>query len=218
MATQAVIFDMDGVLVDSEPYWNEASVDFAREAGKSWTERDHHACMGCGPQEWPRYMREHLDLPYSPEDIRAEVIRRVQAHYAERLPLLPGAVQAVRAAASAYSVALASGSPSELVDHVMKLTGLDKVFRAVLSGDSVKRGKPAPDIYLETARRIGVLPSRCAGVEDSIKGIRSLRTAGMLAIAVPDHASPLLQEVIDASHVTLRSLEDFSVELVQSLG
>ena len=218
MPMQAVIFDMDGVLVDSEAYWNRASVDFAREAGKSWTEHDHHACMGCAPQEWTRYMREHLDLPYSLEDIRAEVIKRIQACYAERLPLLPGAIQAVRTAASEYTVALASGSPSELVDLVMDLTGLNRVFRAIVSGDSVKRGKPAPDIYLEAARRIGAIPSRCAGVEDSLNGIRSLRAAGMLAIAVPDPSYTLLQEVIDASHVTLRSLEDFSVELVQSLG
>jgi HAD superfamily hydrolase (TIGR01509 family) len=218
MSIQAVIFDMDGVLVDSEACWYRAAVDFAREAGKTWTEIDHHACMGNASEEWARYMREHLDLLLSLEDITAKVTRRVQAQYEQHLPLLPGAVQAVHAAASAYRIALASGSPSELIDQVMNLTGLNKVFGAIVPGDAVKRGKPAPDIYLEAARRIGTSPSRCVGVEDSLNGIRSLRAAGMFVIAVPSPSYPLPQEALDTADVALPSLRDFSVELVQSLG
>jgi mannitol-1-/sugar-/sorbitol-6-/2-deoxyglucose-6-phosphatase len=218
MSIQAVIFDMDGVLVDSEACWHRAAVDFAREAGKTWTEHDHRAYMGSAPEEWARYMREHLELPFSIEDIIAKVTERVQAQYEVQLPLLPGAVQAVHAAASAYKVALASGSPSELIDQVMDLTGLNKVFRAIVAGNAVKRGKPAPDIYLEAARRIGASPSQCVGVEDSLNGIRSLRAAGMLVIAVPSPSYPLLQEALDTADIALPSLRDFSVQLVQSLN
>jgi HAD superfamily hydrolase (TIGR01509 family) len=170
MSIQAVFFDMDGVLVDSEASWYRAAVDFARDAGRTWTERDHQACMGNAPEEWARYMQEHMDLPLSLEAIAAKVTMRVQAQYEKHVPLLPGAVQAVHAAASTYRVALASGSPPELVNQVMELTGLNKVFRAVVAGNAVRRGKPAPDIYFEAARRIGASPSQCVGVEDSLTG------------------------------------------------
>ena len=116
MSTQALIFDMDGVLVDSEAGWYQAAVSFAREAGRTRTEHDHDACMGSAPEEWARYMREHLDLRFSLEDIAPKVTERVRAQYQEQLPLLLGAVQAVHEAASAHSVALASGSPSGLID------------------------------------------------------------------------------------------------------
>jgi mannitol-1-/sugar-/sorbitol-6-/2-deoxyglucose-6-phosphatase len=218
MSIDAVIFDMDGVLVDSESCWYRAAVDFARDAGKTWTEHDHHACMGNAPEEWARYMRERMNLSLSLQDITARVTRGVHAQYEVQLPLLPGAVQAVRAAACSYRVALASGSPSELVDHVMELTGLDKVFQAIVAGNAVKRGKPAPDIYLEAARRIGIIPTRCVGLEDSLNGIRSLKAACMLVIAVPSPSYPLPQEALDAADAALPSLRDFSVELVQSLG
>jgi HAD superfamily hydrolase (TIGR01509 family) len=163
-------------------------------------------------------MREHLDLRLSLEDIAEKVTERVQAQYEQQLPLLPGAVQAVHDAARAYSVALASGSPFRLVDQVMELTGLNNVFRAVVAGNAVKRGKPAPDIYLEAAHRIGAAPSRCVGVEDSLNGIRSLRAAGMLVIAVPSPSYPLPQEALDTADIALPSLIHFSVGLVQSLG
>jgi HAD superfamily hydrolase (TIGR01509 family) len=151
-------------------------------------------------------MREHLDLRLSLEDIAEKVTERVQAQYEQQLPLLPGAVQAVHDAASAYSVALASGSPSRLVEQVMELTGLKSVFRAIVAGNAVGRGKPAPDIYLEAARRIGASPSGCVGVEDSLNGIRSLRAAGMLVIVVPSPSYPLPQEALDTADIVLPSL------------
>jgi HAD superfamily hydrolase (TIGR01509 family) len=218
MSVDAVIFDMDGVLVDSESCWYRAAMDFAREVGKTWTEHDHHACMGNAPEEWARYMRERMNLSLSLQDITAKVTRSVYAQYEVQLPLLPGAVQAVHAAARVYRVALASGSPSELVDQVMELTGLNKVFRAIVAGNAVTRGKPDPDIYLEASRPIGVEPSRCVGVEDSLNGMRSLKAACMFVIAVPRPSYPLPQEALDVADAALPSLRDFSVELVQSLG
>jgi len=131
MPIQAVIFDMDGVLVDSEACWFRAAVNFVSESGKTWTENDHHACMGNAPEEWARYMREHMKLQLSLEDIVAKVTKNVQAQYQQHLPLLPGTIQALHAAASAYGVALASGSPVELIDQVMNLTGLNKVSRTI---------------------------------------------------------------------------------------
>jgi HAD superfamily hydrolase (TIGR01509 family) len=140
------------------------------------------------------------------------------AHYEARLPVLPGAVEAVHIAASGYPVALASGSPTELIDKVMSLTGLDKVFKTIVYGDTISRGKPAPDIYLEAARRLDVSPTTCLGIEDSANGIRSLKAAGMKAIAVPSPEYPLTKEILNLADRVLPTLEEFSVDLVKTLG
>src|SRR5258707_3961437 len=190
----AVIFDMDGVLVDSEVYWQQSREDFARALGKVWTLDDHRACMGRSTIEWAEVMRERLNLDWSLDQIIAETKARVIAHYEERLPVLPGALEAVRAAASAYKVALASGSATAIIQLVMQRTGLDQVFEAVIYGDDIPHGKPAPDIYLEAARRLGVLPEQSVGIEDSANGLRSLKAAGMRAIAVPSPSFPLPED------------------------
>lgn len=219
MPIEAVIFDMDGVLINTEHYWLEARVEWASARGRTWTAADQVATMGVSTRDWARIMRERLDLPHlSEEQVIREIIelidRRVRAH----LPLLPSAVEAVQLAASRYPLALASGSPTPIIDHVMAMTGLDTVFRAILYGDDMVRGKPAPDIYLAAARALDVDPARCVGVEDSGNGIRALKAAGMRAIAVPSPGFTLADDVRRLADVELGSLAEFSLALVESLG
>jgi HAD superfamily hydrolase (TIGR01509 family) len=218
MPIQAVIFDMDGVIVDSEAYWWQARVEFATRRGLTWTMDDQRVAMGRSTIEWARVMRERLHLDdMSLDDIMAEVIAGINARLAARLPVLPGAVEAVHAAASAYPVALASGSPTSVIDEVMRLTGLDGVFLHTLYGDDMDRGKPDPEIYFKTAARLGVDPANCVGIEDSGNGVRALHAAGMHIIAVPSPGFPLSAELLALADVKLNSLTEFSVELVRGI-
>jgi HAD superfamily hydrolase (TIGR01509 family) len=214
---EAVIFDMDGVLVDSEVYWQASREDFARVLGKLWNPEDQRAAMGISTIGWGKLMQERLapDMPL--DDIIADIKARVIAHYEQRLPVLPGALEAVKTAATAFKVGLASGSETSIIRLVMERTGLGEVFEVVIYGDTIPRGKPAPDIYLEAARRLRVSPERTVGIEDSANGIRALKAAGMYAIAVPSPAFPLADEILKLADVTLPSLEAFSVDLVRGL-
>jgi HAD superfamily hydrolase (TIGR01509 family) len=217
MAIQAVIFDMDGVLVDSEVYWLESRKEFAQSLGKVWTMDDQRLAMGRNTVEWAHVMRERLHLDMSIDEIIVEIKGRVIAHYEQRLPLLPGAIEAVHTAASTYRIALASGSPTEIIQRVMHLTGLDKKFEFMVYGDDQPNGKPAPDIYLETARLLNLSPQNCVGIEDSVNGVKALKAADMLAIAVPSPGFTLPDDIAAMADHILPSLEQFSVDLVKGL-
>lgn len=218
MPIKAVIFDMDGVLVDSEVYWLQSREEFARDLGKVWTDADQRKAMGRSTIEWARVMQEILNPPMTLDEIMADVIRRVMAHYEQRMPARPGALAAVHLAAQHFQVALASGSPTAVIDHVLTLTGLNTVFETVVYGDDMKHGKPAPDIYIETMKRLNVTPDVSVGIEDSGNGIRSLKAAGMYAIAAPSPAFPLSDEILQLADAHIASLEDFSLELVSRAG
>jgi mannitol-1-/sugar-/sorbitol-6-/2-deoxyglucose-6-phosphatase len=217
MAIEAVIFDMDGVLVDSEVYWHLSREEFARARGKVWTDALQRLAMGRSTVEWAHVMKEHLDLSESIDEIIREMKARVIAHYEQRLPDRPGALDAVRTLAGRYRVSLASGSPTEIIERVMQLTGLDQVFEHIVYGDTIERGKPAPDIYLEAMRRMGLQADVCVGVEDSSNGIRSLHAAGMYIIAAPSPDFPLTAEIVALSHAHIASMEDLTVDLVEQL-
>ncbi|MDX1995317.1 MAG: HAD family phosphatase [bacterium] len=214
MPIKAVIFDMDGVLVDSEVYWYQSRQEFARDLGKTWTDDDQRHAMGRNTIEWAAVMQERLGLDWSLEQIMDDTIRRVLAHYDQRMPTRPGALEAVQLAASRYRVALASGSPTRVIQHVMALTGLDQVFETMVYGDDQPNGKPAPDIYLETLRRLGIAAEDAVGIEDSGNGIRSLKAAGMKIIAAPSPAFPLSAEVLALADVKIDSLEDLTLDLL----
>lgn len=218
MPIKAVIFDMDGVIVDSEEYWLQSRVEFAARRGKPWTMDDQRLAMGRSTIEWARVMHERLSLHESLDDIMSEVIAGVNRRLEARLPVLPGAIEAVTLSGSAYPVALASGSPTSVIQEVMRLTGLDKVFRDVLYGDDMQNGKPDPEIYLKTAARLGVDPADCVGIEDSGNGLRALHAAKMRAIAVPSPGFPLSAELLALADVKLNSLTEYSLDLVQSLA
>lgn len=207
IAVEAVIFDMDGVLVDSEVYWHRSREEFARDRGKVWTDADQRLAMGRNTVEWARVMQEHLALTESLDAIMAEMKRRVMAHYDEHLPVRPGAIEAVKLAAANYRCALASGSPTEIIVHVMELSGLDKIFEAIVFGDDYPNGKPAPDVYLAAMQRLGVTPNVSLGIEDSSNGIRALKAAGMIAIAAPSPGFPLAPDVLALCDAHIESLE-----------
>jgi mannitol-1-/sugar-/sorbitol-6-/2-deoxyglucose-6-phosphatase len=218
MPIKAVIFDMDGVLVDSEVYWAEARIEYARDIGQVWGGDDHRLVMGRATLEWAEVMRERLALEKAPRLIADEMIERMGNKYGERMPVRSGAVEAVKLAAQHYRVALASGSPTSLIDTVLRLTGLDQVFETVVYGDDIPNGKPEPDIYIEAMRRLGVQPTESVGIEDSSNGIRSLKAAGMYVIAAPSPDFPLPLDVVNMANRLIHSLEEFSIELVESLG
>jgi HAD superfamily hydrolase (TIGR01509 family) len=216
----AILFDMDGVLVDSEQYWYESRVEWAASLGKAWTMGDQRHAMGRNTLEWAAVMRERLALgdAFTHEAIAEAVRSRVIARLHARLPLLPGAVEAVHAAAEAGPVALASGSPTAVIETVMALSGLDQVFQVMVFGDTIAHGKPAPDIYLEAARRLGAEPASCVGIEDSGNGLRSLVNAGMGAIAVPSPGFPLAPDVLALADRVLASLTAFTPALAADIA
>jgi len=188
--TEAVVFDLDGVIVDSEHVWDEVREELARERGGRWHPGAQRDMMGMSSTEWSRYMHDTIGLPEPPEEISAEVVRRLAARYREELPLVPGAANAVRRLAEAYPLGLASSSNREIIDLVLELAGLAGCFRATVSSEEVARGKPAPDVYLEAAARLGVDPRACVAIEDSHNGIRSAKAAGMRVVALPNRRYP----------------------------
>lgn len=214
---EAVIFDMDGVLVDSEGYWGQSREEFARDRGKLWTEAFQREAMGRSTVGWAQVMKDRLDLSESVDDIIAEMKQRVIAHYEERLPVRPGALEAVQLASEHFRVGLASGSPTEIIKRVMQLTGLDQIFETMVYGDTIPQGKPAPDIYLEAMKRLNVQPAVTAGIEDSANGVRALHAAGMAIIAAPGPGYPLPDDVLALADAHITSMESFSLDLIASI-
>jgi HAD superfamily hydrolase (TIGR01509 family) len=211
---EAVVFDLDGVLVDSEQVWDEARKRLAQERGGRWHEHASRDMMGMSSPEWSRYMHEVIGLAEPPAEINAEVVRRLEAIYRSDLPLFEGAEEAVARLAARWPLGLASSSNRPLIDLVLELSGLEGSFRVTVSSEEVERGKPAPDVYLEAARRLGVEPARCAAVEDSENGIRSAKAAGMRVVAIPNPAYPPPPDALALADQTLTSLAELTPSAV----
>jgi HAD superfamily hydrolase (TIGR01509 family) len=208
----AVVFDLDGVLLDTEELWDEARRELAVERGGRWPEDAQRAMMGMSSPEWSRYMHDVVGLPEPPDEISAEVVSRLERLYRERLPLVDGAVDAVRRIGGRRPLGIASSSNRPLIDLFLELTGTGELFRATVSSEEVPRGKPAPDVYLEAARRLGVAPTSCAAIEDSENGIRSAASAGMRVAAIPNRVFPPSEEALARADVVLASLDELTVE------
>lgn len=217
MTIEAVVFDMDGVLVDSEVLWRQTREEFARDIGQVWSQEDQVSTMGCSTPAWSRIMVERMKLDMTPEEIAREIKGRLILKYEASLPIRPGAIEAVKLSASRYRVALASGSPNELIDWIMDHTGLAGVFEATMYGDDVTHGKPHPEIYLKVLAKLGVEPANAVGIEDSSNGIKALRAAGMHVIATPGPEFPLAPEVLAMADHVIHSMEDFNLALVADL-
>ena len=212
----AVVFDLDGVIVDSEQVWDEVRERYTRESGGTYTATATRDMMGMSSREWSRYMAEALGVPGTPEEINAAVVERMLERYGERPPLLPGAVEAVRGVAARWPSAIASSSNPELIERVVSRAGLEDAIRVVVSSQEVARGKPAPDVYLEAARRLGVEPARCAAVEDSENGIRSAKAAGMRVLAIPNPHFPPPAQVVALADVVLAAVAELTPAAVSS--
>jgi HAD superfamily hydrolase (TIGR01509 family) len=212
---QAVVFDLDGVIVDSEHVWDAAREALSRERGGDWHEGAQQDMMGMSSVEWSRYMHERLGLKDPPEEISAEVVRRLQATYREELPLIDGATEAVARLAGRWPLGLASSSNREIIDLVLELSGLDRFFEATVSSEEVQRGKPSPDVYLEAARRLGADPADSAAVEDSRSGILSASAAGMRVVAIPNKRFPPDEEALAAADVIIPSINELTPDAVE---
>jgi HAD superfamily hydrolase (TIGR01509 family) len=211
---EAVVFDLDGVILDTEQVWDEVREELTRERGGRWTERAQADMMGMSSVEWSRYMHEELGLTEPPEEINAEVVNRMLARYEERLPLIDGAVEAVRRIAERWPLGLASSSNRPLIDLALERSGLAPLFRATVSSEEAPRGKPAPDVYLEAARRLEAAPERCAAVEDSANGIRSAAAAGMRVVAIPNRAFPPPPDALALVAAVVPSIRELTPDAV----
>jgi HAD superfamily hydrolase (TIGR01509 family) len=212
---EAVVFDLDGLLIQTEELWHEVREGLARERGGRYDAEAQRAMMGMSSPEWSRYMHEQVGVPERPDEIAAEVIARMEKRYRERLPLIDGAVDAVERIAARWPVALASSSNRPLIDLVLELSGLDRFFRATVSSEEVARGKPAPHVYLEACRLLGVEAERAVAVEDSHAGIGSAKAARMRVIAIPNEFSPPGDQALAEADLVLGSLAELTPEAVE---
>jgi HAD superfamily hydrolase (TIGR01509 family) len=206
----AVIFDLDGVLVDTEIWWDEVRIDFARRHHRPWTEADRAAIMGGNTRQWSIAMRERLSLPDLPlETFSDDVVGAMVGRYrTEGAPRLPGAEAAVRRIAATLPTAVASSAHPAVIAAALDALGLADAFGAVVSSDEVERGKPAPDVYRLAAERLGVDPADCLVVEDSLNGILAGHAAGAVTVLVPNAAVPPAPGAREAASLVIDRLDD----------
>jgi len=214
---KAVVFDMDGVLVDSEPVWERVRRRFVAEHGGHWAADAQDRLMGMSTAEWSAYMSADLGVGHAPRDVADKVTAAMAAEYTEHLPLLPGAIEVVRELAPRWPLALASSSPRSLIETVLSAAGLRSAFSAVVSSEEVARGKPAPDVYLAAAGRLGVPPKACAAVEDSSNGLRAAAAAGFTVIAIPRPEYPPAADALASARLLLPSLTDLTTDTLSNL-
>ena len=210
----AVVFDLDGVLLDSEHVWDEVREELAGERGGRWHDRAQADMMGMSSREWSRYMHDVIGLGEPPAEIDAEVVRRMRRRYDDELPLVDGAVAAVRRLAASFRLGLASSSNRPRIDAVLARAGIGELFEVTVSSEEVPRGKPAPDVFLEAVRLLGVSPDACAAIEDSANGIRSAHAAGLRVIAIPNAHYPPADDALALADVVLGSLDELTARVV----
>ncbi|MGZ5359657.1 MAG: HAD family hydrolase [Solirubrobacterales bacterium] len=214
----AVVFDLDGVIVVSEALWTRERRELAEQSGGRWLDEAQEAMQGLSSPEWTRYMRDELKVPLDPREISDAVVAKMDRAYREHLPLVPGAVAAVRALDERWPLALASSANRELIDLVLELSGLAESFDATVSSEEVANGKPSPDVFLEAARRLGTPPERCVAIEDSGNGILAAHAAGMKVIAVPNPELPPAPHTLDLAEAEIATIAELSPALVERLG
>jgi HAD superfamily hydrolase (TIGR01509 family) len=215
---EAVVFDLDGVLVDSEPVWEQVRRQFVAEHGGHWAPDAQQRLMGMSTGEWARYLGGELGVGLPPETIAAQVTGQMQARYRDRVPLMPGAAEAVRRLAARWPLGLASSSPPVLIGAVLDGAGLGDCFAVTMSTEQVAHGKPAPDIYLAVTGELGLRPDRCAAVEDSANGLRAAAAAGLRVIAVPHPRYPPGAEALGLAGLVLTGLDELTPDAVARLG
>ncbi len=214
---EAVVFDVDGVLIDSEPVWERVRRKLVAERGGRWPDDAQDRMMGMSTAEWSRYISEEFGVGLAPEKVAELVIAAMTAQYRTHLPLLPGAVGAVRGLCARWRLAVASSAPKSLIEAVLDASGLRQAFAASVSSEEVTRGKPAPDVYLEATARLGIPPDRCAAVEDSSNGLRSAAAAGLTVIAVPRPEYPPAPDALSQARVVLGSLTELTPAVIAAL-
>jgi HAD superfamily hydrolase (TIGR01509 family) len=214
---EAVVFDLDGVLIDSEEVWEDVRRGYAAEFGKQFQPDSQDRMMGMSTGEWSRHLAEDVGVPRTPAEVADDVLGRMAARYRDDLPLLPGSVEAVRRLGARFRLGLASSSSRPLIDQVLRTAGLTGAFPVTLSTEEVPRGKPAPDVYLAATERLGVTPAVTAAIEDSSNGLRSAGVAGLAVVAVPHGVYPPAPDALALAALVVKSLDDLTVEAVENL-
>ena len=218
MPARAVVLDLDGVVVDTEEVWDRERRAYVSQHGGTWTDAATRAMQGMSSAEWSRYLVQELGADGDPAEVSRAVALMVVAEVQRELPLLPGAVRAVNALATEFTLGLASSANREVIDAVLDGAGITERFAATVSSEEVERGKPAPDVYLEAARRIGVDPTACVAVEDSSNGLRSAHAAGMIVIATPNHAFPPAADALALAAVVVDGIKDVTPDVVRDVA
>ncbi|MEV4479676.1 HAD family hydrolase [Micromonospora coxensis] len=218
MTVDAVIFDLDGVIVDSEPVWEEVRRAYVAAHGGTWQPDTQRRLMGMSTGEWAAYLSGELGVDRTAGQVATEVVEEMTRRYARRVPLIDGADAVVRRMATRWPLGLASSSPTRLIAAALAATDLTAAFRVTLSTEETARGKPAPDVWLAVAERLGVDPTRCVAIEDSSNGVRSAAAAGMRVVAVPHGSYPLDPDAAALAAVTLTSVDALTPEVVERLG
>ena len=213
----AVLFDLDGVIVDSEPVWEEVRRAYVDRHGGRWQPDTQHRLMGMSTGEWARYLSGELGVDRSPEQVADDVVGEMVARYAAHVPLIDHADRVVRQLARQWPMGLASSSPPRLIETALAATGLSGAFRVTLSTELTARGKPAPDVYLAVARQLGADPARCVAVEDSANGVRAAAAAGTRVIAVPHPAYPLDRDARRRATLVLPAISALTEQTIRSL-
>lgn len=215
---EAIVFDLDGVIVDSEPVWEEVRRRLVAERGGRWLPDTQHRLMGMSTAEWSAYLAGELGVGMTPEQVAAEVITRMADGYGRSIPLLAGAVEAVPRLAERWPLAVASSSPRRLIDVVLDGAGLSRYFAVRVSTEEVAHGKPSPEVFLEAAARLRAVPADCLAVEDSSNGLRAAGAAGMRVVVIPRPEYPPAPELMASAALVLESLTELGPEVVDRLA
>jgi HAD superfamily hydrolase (TIGR01509 family) len=213
---EAVVFDLDGILVQSEELWDKARRELAEEHGIEWPDGATEAMMGMSSREWSRYVHDEVGVPDSPEDINRKVLAWVEKRYRDDLPWIPGAQEAVKRMAAEFPLGLATSSNREIIDIVVEVGGFEELIGVTVTSEEVDRGKPAPDVYLEATKRMGVEPGRTAAIEDSTNGLLAAHNAGMRVIAIPNDAHPPAEKGLRVADVVIDSIENLNPGVVMA--
>jgi HAD superfamily hydrolase (TIGR01509 family) len=216
-AIRAVVFDLDGVIIDSEEVWEEVRRGYVAEYGREFLPDSQDRMMGMSTGEWSRHLAEEVGVPRTPEQVAADVLDRMAERYRADLPLIPGSVAAVRRLGGSFTLALASSSARLLIDQVLATAGLTDAFAVTLSTEEVPRGKPAPDVYLAAAEKLGLTPEACAAVEDSSNGLRSAAAAGLAVVAVPHGVYPPAPDALAMASLVVPSIDQLTADAVAAL-
>jgi HAD superfamily hydrolase (TIGR01509 family) len=217
VSVRAVVFDLDGVIIDSEQVWEEVRRGYVAEFGREFLPDSQDRMMGMSTGEWSAHLADEVGVPRTAEEVAADVLSRMAGRYRKDLPLIPGSVETVRALGARYRLALASSSARILIDQVLETAGLTDAFEVTLSTEEVPRGKPHPDVYLTAVGRLGLTPEVCAAVEDSSNGLRSAAAAGLAVVAVPHGVYPPAEDALAGARLVVKAITDVTPESISHL-
>lgn len=216
--TTAVIFDLDGTLVNTEAEWDRIRRGLAAAQGLPWPDSATTDQMGMATQQWSAYMVERVGVAGTPEEVADQVIDEMVALYRRGLDVLPGAIEVVHRMAARGPIGLASSSPRILIDTALEVMGVSRLFGATCSTAEVGgRGKPDPAAFLTVAADLGVAPGNCVVVEDSTNGVLAGHRAGMKVIAIPQPFHPPAPHALDLADAVLDRLDELTDDLLDRL-